>query len=368
MEQFLPAPSSATSKLVYLSYPTNQSVILFTQGLNQSDVQFCVQGDFKSKILKTRQSRTIGACCILSVDCEWHRSWQDGKVVSVGSDDYHTVPSTAYLHTQLMSSVRRPKYRICAMTQVRDASKFVPDWVRYHRRIGIDHFYIFDNNSSEPYLQDPDVEYISFPWKKSQFQALTYGVHMVRSRCQWLAVFDVDEFIYPRGAGSVPGMLAGSVRNNVGEITLKMLTMSSTDVVHCPNASVPEGYIYRRKNATAELKAPKSISWAEGLRYHEIHHGNFYRGYPKSRRSVVPAEAGYIVHFNLQCWPDYYVSKYKFGRNGLVSDWVDAGYQQHVVPKGWERRGRAYTVVDTSFRDYFLAVGARPRPAPALVY
>ena len=367
-EQFLPAPQSAFLKFVYFSYPTNQSVILFTQGLDPSEVQFCVQSDFKSKVLGTKDSTFSNKKSVLIVHCEWNRSWQDGKTVSVGSDNDHIFPSTAYLHTQLMSSVRGPKYRICAMTQVRDASKFVPDWVRYHRRIGIDHFYIFDNNSSEPYLQDPDVEYISFPWKKSQFQALTYGVHVVRSRCQWLAVFDVDEFIYPRGAGSVPEMLAGLDRGDVGEITLRMLTMSSTDLVHCPNASVPEGYIYRRKNATADAKAPKSISWVEGLDGHHVHNGIFRKGYKKSRRVEVASEAGYIIHYNLQCWSDYYVSKYKYGRNGLVSDWVDAGYRQHVVPKGWERRGREYSVRDTSFRDYFLEVIGRPCPEPALVY
>ena len=204
------------------------------------------------------------------------------------------------------------------MTQVRDASKFVPDWVRYHRSIGIDHFYIFDNNSSEPYLQDPDVEYISFPWRKSQFQALTYGVHMVGSRCQLLAVFDVDDFIYPRGAGSVPGLLAGLERGDIGEITLMMLTMFSTDLVHCPNASVPEGYNYLRENATAELKAQKSISWVEGLDGHRVQAGIFCKAYNKSRRVEVASEAGYVVHCNLQCWSDYYVSKYKYGqRAGL---------------------------------------------------
>ena len=364
-EQHMLPPRTSTSTLIYLSYPRNQSVNLFTQGLNKSDVKFCTQDGFKSRVLDTKEFRFYGECCVMIVDCEWSSSWQHGKIVSVGKDA-HIFPSTAYLHLELLSKMSGPKYRICAMTQVRDASKFIPDWIRYHRRIGIDHFYIFDNNSTEIYAEDPDAEFIRFPWKKSQFQALTYGAQMVQSRCQWLAVFDVDEYIYPRGAGSVPALIAGSNASDVGELVLKILLMSSADLSRCPNASVPEGYVLR-PNQTEELLAPKCISWAEGLDGHRIHAGVFRKGHNKSRRIVVPGESGHIVHYKLQCWPDYYVSKYKHGRSGLVRDWADPGYQQHAAPEGWERRGRENTVGDTSFRDYFLEVVARPRPEPVLV-
>jgi hypothetical protein len=179
-EQSLPAPTNATSKLVYLSYPRNKSVVLFTQGLDDFDVLFCIQDGKKSKVRETKHfgMHENSSCCIIVVECEWHPSWQGGRIVSVGRDESHIIPSTAYLHTELMVEQQSAKYRICAMTQVRDASKFVPDWVRYHRRIGVDHFYIFDNNSSEPYPHDDDVEYIRFPWRKSQYQALMYGVQV----------------------------------------------------------------------------------------------------------------------------------------------------------------------------------------------
>ena len=367
-EQFVPAPPDDTTKLVYLSYPQNQSVILLMQGLNESDVKFCVQGDFKSRVLWTKNSKLMGDCCVIAVDCERHSSWSDNTPVTVGNEDRQVFPSTAYLHSALMSRPSGPKYSFCAMTQVRDAAKFVPDWVSYHRRIGIDHFYIFDNNSTEAYAQDPDVEYISFPWRKSQFQALMYGVQMTRSRCQWLAVLDVDEFIYPQGAETVPSIVARLNRSDVGEITLTISKMTSTSLEHCPPSSVPEGYLYRQ-NTTPELVAPKSISWSQGLFAHGVHAGIFAEGFNKSRRAVVPSDLAYVVHYKVQCWPDFYVSKYKHGRNGLVRDWVNKGYQQHLMPKGWEaRHTKRYTLRDTSFRDYFLEVLARPRPQPSVVH
>ncbi len=35
------------------------------------------------------------------------------------------------------------------ITMIKNASRFLPDWVRCHRRIGIDRFYVFDNNSTD---------------------------------------------------------------------------------------------------------------------------------------------------------------------------------------------------------------------------
>ena len=367
-EQFVPAPPSDASKLVYLSYPRSQSVILFTQGLNQSDVQFCAQDKLKSKVLWTKNSKLAGDCCVIVVDCEWNPSWVDARPVTVGKDDAHVFPSTAYLHTALMSRSSGPKYSFCAMTQVRDAAKFVPGWVRYHRRIGIDHFYVFDNNSTETYPPDPDVEYIPFPWRKSQFQALMYGVHMTRAQCEWLAVLDVDEFVYPQAAESIPSVVAALNRSDVGEVTLSISRMTSPTLERCPASSVPEGYLYRR-NATPELAAPKSVSWSRGLFAHGVHAGIFDKGFNKSRRALVPADKAYIVHYKTQCWPDFYVSKYKHGRNGLVRDWEDKGLRQDAMPKGWDQRHtEGFVVRDTAFRDHFLDVIARPRPPPSLIY
>ena len=376
-EQHLETPSSCASKLVYLSYPRNKSVMLFTQGLIESDVRFCVQGNLKSRLLWTKNSMVVGDCCIIIVDCQWHSSWSDGKPVTVGTDDMNFFPSTAYLHTSLMSRPTGPKYSFCAMTQVRDAAKFVPEWVSYHRRIGIDHFYIFDNNSTEAYVQDPDIEYISFPWRKSQAQALTYGVQMTRSRCLWLAVLDVDEFIYPQGAESVPSVVAHLNQSDVGELALSIVKMSSSSLGHCPPSSVPERYLYRQnttldtrtdKSSPKAYRRGKSLSWSQGLYAHGVHAGIFEKGFNKSRRAAVPSDLAYIVHYKVQCWPDFYVAKYKHGRNGLVHDWADKGYQQDVAPKGWgSTHAREYPIRDTSFRDYFLEVLARPRPELSLV-
>ena len=368
-EQFSPAPRNELSKLVYLAYPRNQSVLLFTQGLNESDVKFCVQNNLKSKVLWMKNSALMGDCCVVVVDCAWNSLWTTGKVISVGNNKTRIFSSTAYLHTELMYSSDGPRYTLCAMTQVKDASKFVPDWVKYHRRIGIDHFYIFDNNSSEAYSQDPDVEYISFPWRKSQFQALMYGVQMTKSRCQWLAVFDVDEFIYPQKSQSLISIITSFNRSDVGEMKFRISKMTSTPAgLHdCPQSSVPEGYL-QRQNSTPELESPKCISWSRGLYAHGIHSGIFAKHHKKKRSVAVPSDTAYIVHYKVQCWPDFYVSKYRSGRNGLVRDWVDNGLKQHVVPRGWSARHTAgYTVRDTSFRDYFLEVVARPLPEPSLV-
>ena len=190
---------------------------------------------------------------------------------------------------------------------------------------------------------------------------------MTKSRCQWLVVFDVDEFIYPKGLDSIPELVTALGQNDTGEMTFMTLTMTSHSLERCPNVSLPEGYVHR-SNVTPELFSYKSISLLEALYGHHIHSGIFGKGHNRTRRVVVPSELAYIVHYNLPCWRDYYKSRYKFGRSGLVRDWDATGYQEEVMPPNWDQNvAWGYPMKDTAFRDFFLATVARPRPKPSLV-
>ena len=56
---------------------------------------------------------------------------------------------------------------ICLLTK--DENKYLKEWVQYHLSIGIDHFYIYDNNSDQSVrdtiLRDFDNSYFTFiPW------------------------------------------------------------------------------------------------------------------------------------------------------------------------------------------------------------
>ena len=99
---------------------------------------------------------------------------------------------------------------ICCISQNED--RFLKEWIDYHRLIGVEHFYIYDNMSNdnsykilEPYINEGVVEYIYWErtyntdkeWWHVQRDAYIDAVRRAKKQSKWLAIIDTDEFIVP---------------------------------------------------------------------------------------------------------------------------------------------------------------------------
>lgn len=97
--------------------------------------------------------------------------------------------------------------KICIVAMLRDELRFIDEWLIYHRLIGIDHFYLYDDDPSQPLL-DHLKEYNSFvtviPWysnqlriggRNRQIQAYLHAVKEFSSAYDWITFIDGDEFI-----------------------------------------------------------------------------------------------------------------------------------------------------------------------------
>lgn len=103
------------------------------------------------------------------------------------------------------------KLSIAAITQNEDL--YLKEWIDYHLKMGVEHFYIYDNNEDndrtakvlEPYVKEGTVELIPWPnlWKDKAFhfdcQTNAYNDALARARhhTEWLAIIDTDEFFVP---------------------------------------------------------------------------------------------------------------------------------------------------------------------------
>ena len=371
MEMSMSAVQDDRSKIVFKSYAQNDSIILFAQGLDESDVKFCLQSEHQTEVLSLEMNNVYANCCIVMITCRRDERWRLDEPISVSTELSIAVPSTAILHSDTMESSSMAKYYLCAITMIKNASRFLPDWVRYHRRIGIDRFYVFDNNSSDLDQlagQLEDVELISWPWKRSQHAAFTYGGLVAKSRCKWIVYFDVDEYIHPRS----PPSFAALVRQHddggeTGAIRLPTLPMTAQNLRECPDTGVVEGYLYRRERAAAlhmrngvhVVKTACRADAARGL--HRVH----FCVTPGARQLLVNESQAYIVHYGSQCWRDFFVQKLKHGRNG-VADWANpAGLSGAPPATHWLfNLSKKYTVRDTEFRDFYRRTMAGPAPRP----
>src|SRR6056297_2188452 len=95
---------------------------------------------------------------------------------------------------------------ICAI--IKDEGPYLTEWLEFHRLVGIDRFYLYDNGSSDntpeilqPYIKAGIVHLI--PWPKfidksnPQYLAYAHAAALTSNRTFWLAYIDLDEFLFP---------------------------------------------------------------------------------------------------------------------------------------------------------------------------
>jgi hypothetical protein len=97
---------------------------------------------------------------------------------------------------------------------VKDEAPYMAEWLEFHLLVGVEKFYIYDNGSTDnileilqPYIKDGIVEYINFPGKLMHEPAYNQAIRRLRDISFWIAFIDLDEFIVPVEAESIPQFL-----------------------------------------------------------------------------------------------------------------------------------------------------------------
>lgn len=99
-------------------------------------------------------------------------------------------------------------YDLAVCTIFQHEAPWLKEWLEYHKLMGAQHFYLYNNGSSdgylevlEPYIKSGEVELIQFPVTTfppaTQNYAYQDGIVRARGKARWLAIIDTDEFIVP---------------------------------------------------------------------------------------------------------------------------------------------------------------------------
>ena len=87
---------------------------------------------------------------------------------------------------------------------------YLKEWLDYHLAAGVDHFYLYDNDSpdnqaevAKPYVEAGIVDYFNAPGKVMQLAVYNDAVKRFKFHCRYMAFIDCDEFIFPRKGQSI---------------------------------------------------------------------------------------------------------------------------------------------------------------------
>jgi hypothetical protein len=145
--------------MVYESLATERDIVLFAKGINNR------QGlNIETKYLRCIFNNTIETMVTLSAQevfrCEHPNEPVRYHLIaskitlrihgkSIPSVAYYEIPPTH--HSNKSSQDNIEKMKLCACTMVFNVAKYIREWVIYHSHLGVEHLFLYDNNSGRNY-------------------------------------------------------------------------------------------------------------------------------------------------------------------------------------------------------------------------
>ena len=127
-------------------------------------------------------------------------------------------------------------YNFAAVSFMKNTSAHVEEWLNYHLLAGVDHFYIYDNDSLDnlektlqPYIDAGIVTYIFYSGVNKKIAAYNDAVKNFKFECRYMTFLDCEEFILPRKNQSVVEVTDEilSDKDNVGGVELNSFSYNS---------------------------------------------------------------------------------------------------------------------------------------------
>jgi hypothetical protein len=97
---------------------------------------------------------------------------------------------------------------------VKNEAQYIQEWLEFHFMLGVQHFYIYDNNSSDStvdLLKRYDaVTTIAWPQEEAKTQRVAYAhaLSTFGSDSRWMVFIDADEFVFPARYDTLPEALS----------------------------------------------------------------------------------------------------------------------------------------------------------------
>ena len=137
---------------------------------------------------------------------------------------------------------------ICAI--FKDEAAYLREWVEFHQLMGVERFYLYNNNSSDRYLDALEQHIASgavvlheWPRQHAQLQVYEHCLKTHGEETDWLAFIDVDEFLFSPKARPLPDVLADyAAHPGVG---VNWVMFGSAGHKHKPKGGVLENFLRR---------------------------------------------------------------------------------------------------------------------------
>ena len=154
---------------------------------------------------------------------------------------------------------RRTSHPLAVCAIFREEAPFLDEWLTFHAGIGVTHFYLYNNFSTDnfhdvlqPWQAAGFVTLTDWPVDVGQIPAYQDCLRRFKHQARWIAFIDVDEFLFAPGSGQV-GPVLDSLAHLPG-IEVWHVYFGANGHVKRPASSVIESYTSCAPATTTTVK------------------------------------------------------------------------------------------------------------------
>lgn len=155
------------------------------------------------------------------------------------------------------------KYKLSVCAIFKNEAKYIQEWIEFHRMVGVEHFYLYNNDSTDDYLDklkpyEDIVTLTNIPGASQQMPAYNNFVQNYAHETEWFAIIDLDEFIIPKEKTSIPecineivaraeakSHIYGFSMDVIGGIELSWVYYGTSFHIDPPEGLILENYLNR---------------------------------------------------------------------------------------------------------------------------
>ena len=111
-------------------------------------------------------------------------------------------------------SIEKKQYYVSICAIFKNEAPYLKEWIEFHKIIGIEHFYLYNNNSDDnyrdvlkPYIRDNIVTLVQWPMQQGQMDAYKDCVNKYKNQTNWIGFIDLDEFVVPKSYNNIKNFL-----------------------------------------------------------------------------------------------------------------------------------------------------------------
>lgn len=222
-----------------------------------------------------------------------------------------------FTRVELHGDEENYKYQLAVATIFRNDAPYLREWIEFHRLVGVEHFWLYNNSSTDdyaellaPYVEEGIVDLFDWGSGQDDWNGFCFGVQpaayrdaISRARSEeqktkWLALIDSDEFVFPVEEYSLLECLERYYSDCSG-VCVNWQLYGTSGVERIPsNKLMIEMLLYKaphdypRNRYYKSIVQPADVNWCHNPHYCTYHDGHWHVNTDRER---VEAESDKIL-------------------------------------------------------------------------